>query len=257
MDAFLLSAGRGSRLSPLTDTRPKPLVELNGRPLIDRNLQCLKEIGCGRVIINTHYLPQMIYDFVGDGSKWGLEVIFSYEPVLLDSGGGLKNIFDFISTDKFVTWNADVFIDPLFSSAKDGFLQLLETSSRSTNPLISLLVKNKEEVLKLVKYEEEFSELKVDKCNNLVGFMGQSYSKFEEGSVDTNVFCGISIIRREISAYFPINKPIFSLTRDIFPLILSEKSLSAEEKIKVSYCNYYWNDIGTPARLNDASYNLK
>jgi NDP-sugar pyrophosphorylase family protein len=251
VDAFLLAAGLGTRLRPLTDHKPKPLIEVSGRPLIDRNLEILKKIGCNRVMINTHYLAEQIYEYVGDGSKWGLEIVYSYEKDLLDTGGGLKNIFEYLTSDYFITWNADVLIDPIFASSMDGFVDLKKTSEKSPRPIITLLVREEsEEVIK------SYGELIIDKDQNLIGFLGTNFRKVENSSKKV-IFCGISIMSREVYAYFPKDEPIFSLTKDIFPKILSDEKLQINGKINVSYCNCYWNDVGTPKSLELASYKLK
>lgn len=250
MDAFLLSAGKGTRLRPLTDNIPKPLVELSGRPLIDRNLSLLKAIGCNRVIVNTSYLAQKLIDYLGDGSKWGLEIVVSYEEELLDSGGGLKNIFDFIQTEKFITWNADVYIDPSFIDSKDGFAKLLEQSNKE-NVVMTLLVRKADESEK-----GNYSELIIDSDRNLIGIFGKKYQADIVDNISV-MFTGISILSKRIKAYFPNNLKIFSITKDTIPKILADNIGRNLDIINVSYCNCYWNDIGTPERLELASNNLK
>lgn len=257
MDAFLLSAGKGTRLRPLTDTVPKPLIELCGKPLIAWNLECLKNVGCQRVIINTSYLAQQIFDFVGDGSKWGLEVLYSFEEELLDTGGGLKNIFNFITSERFITWNADVFIDPSFSKAEDGFKKLEAVAMSESKPIVSLLVRSEEQ-----ENISEYGVLEIDEDDNLVGFLGKSYLDSSAGvqkpsSVRKVMFAGISIMSTDVGAYFPDGRKQFSLTKDMFPAILADNSIRRDNRIKVTSCNYYWNDIGTPKRLESASYKLK
>ena len=257
MDAFLLSAGKGTRLRPLTDTLPKPLIELGGKPLIAWNLECLKNIGCLRVIINTSYLAQQIFDFVGDGSKWGLEVLYSYEEELLDTGGGLKNIFNFITSTHFITWNADVFVDPNFSKAEDGFKKLEAVAMSESRPIVSLLVRSEDQ-----ENIAEYGELQIDEQDNLIGFLGKNYLGSPEEVMNVSqvrkvMFAGISIMSTKVRSYFPENKAQFSLTKDMFPEILADNNLRRDNRIKVSTCNYYWNDIGTTERLKSASYKLK
>ena len=251
MDAFLLSAGLGTRLRPLTNTTPKPMIELAGKPLIAWNLESLKNIGCSRVVINTSYLAQQIIDFVSDGSKWGLEVIYSYEEELLDTGGGLKNIFNFIRSENFITWNADVFVDPKFSIEADGFIKLESQHNKDKAPIITILVRGEDQ-----ENISEYGELLVDSANNLVGFLGTRFFE-DRRQVSKVMFAGISIMSKRIQQYFPTESLKFSITSDIFPKILLDSSLEEGEKIRVSYCNHYWNDVGTPQRLDLASNKLK
>lgn len=112
MKAMILAAGMGTRLKPLTDNRPKCLMPLAGRPLIEWTLSWLKGHGVTECIINLHYLPEQVKDFVGDGSRFGLEVHYSFEPVLLGTAGAVKKMADFfdepfylIYGDNFSQWN--------------------------------------------------------------------------------------------------------------------------------------------------------
>jgi NDP-sugar pyrophosphorylase family protein len=84
-----LAAGVGSRLRPYTNHLPKPMLEIDGRPILDYNLQLLAEAGFDRVVLNLHYLPDVIRAYVGTGARWGIDVRFSEEAVLLGTAGAL------------------------------------------------------------------------------------------------------------------------------------------------------------------------
>jgi NDP-sugar pyrophosphorylase family protein len=110
--AMILAAGMGTRLRPKTDHRPKCLMPLAGRPLIEWTLHWLKEHNVTECVINLHYLPKQVEEFVGDGSQFGLEVHYSLEPVLLGTAGALKKVerffdepFYMIYGDNFSQWN--------------------------------------------------------------------------------------------------------------------------------------------------------
>ena len=90
MKAMILAAGLGTRLRPLTNTIPKPLLPIAGTPLIVWNLLLLKRYGFHDVVINLHHLGPMIEQAVGNGSRYGLRIIYSREPAILGTGGGLK-----------------------------------------------------------------------------------------------------------------------------------------------------------------------
>src|SRR5207302_1318137 len=90
MKAMILAAGLGTRLRPLTDTRPKALVELNGRPLLEITLSRLREFGIHEVIVNVHHFADMIVDYLKSHDNFGMRIEVSREDVLLDTGGGLK-----------------------------------------------------------------------------------------------------------------------------------------------------------------------
>jgi NDP-sugar pyrophosphorylase family protein len=109
---MILAAGMGTRLRPMTDNRPKCLMPLAGRPLIEWTLRWLKEHNITECIINLHYLPEQVEEFVGDGSQFGIDVHYSFEPVLLGTAGALKKVerffdepFYMIYGDNFSQWN--------------------------------------------------------------------------------------------------------------------------------------------------------
>ncbi len=100
--AFILGAGMGKRLRPYTDSMPKPLVPLWGKPLLFYILDRLIMYGFERFIINTHHAHEAYTRFFPD-SKWrGKPIVFRYEPSLLDTGGGLKNIEDLLLEDEAI-----------------------------------------------------------------------------------------------------------------------------------------------------------
>ena len=83
MKAFMLAAGLGKRLLPLTQDKPKPLLEVGGIPLIQRNLLKLKESNISEVVINVHYLGEQIINFLGDGSDYVMTISYSIEKIYL------------------------------------------------------------------------------------------------------------------------------------------------------------------------------
>jgi len=113
--AMVLSAGYGQRLRPLTSNKPKPLLPVAGEPIIHKVLRLLKKEGFERAVINLHYLGEMIRESVGDGSSFGLDVIFSEEPELLGTGGGIKAAQRHLGDDTFLVINADVLTDAALS----------------------------------------------------------------------------------------------------------------------------------------------
>ncbi len=102
--AFILGAGLGTRLRPLTDVFPKPLVPLFHKPLAMWAVEACEAAGCRRFAINTHHLPEK---WVGFGA--GRDVTFFHEPILLETGGGLKNIENWIEDGSLLIHNGDIF----------------------------------------------------------------------------------------------------------------------------------------------------
>jgi NDP-sugar pyrophosphorylase family protein len=90
--AILLAAGRGKRQRPYTDEVPKPLLPVRGRTTLDYVLSAVRCAGVARVCIVTHHLEQQIFDFVGNGSTWNLEVTFSHQNELRGNGDALLSV---------------------------------------------------------------------------------------------------------------------------------------------------------------------
>lgn len=111
MKAFVLGAGLGTRLRPLTERRPKPLVPLFGKPLITFALDHLIASGATSFAVNTHHRPEAYATLLGGDSYRGYPLAFRHEPVLLDTGGGIKNVEDLIGGEPFVVYNGDVLAD--------------------------------------------------------------------------------------------------------------------------------------------------
>jgi NDP-sugar pyrophosphorylase family protein len=105
MKAMVLAAGLGTRLRPLTEDKPKCLVPLAGRPLIGWTLEWLRRAGVTECVINLHYLPEKVQQFVGDGSGYGLRVTYSYEPELLGTAGAVNKVASFFDTPFYVIYS--------------------------------------------------------------------------------------------------------------------------------------------------------
>lgn len=107
--AFILGAGLGTRLRPLTDRLPKPLVPLFHRPLAAWALDACERAGIHRFAINTHHLPEAWDDFSGLPENRGRDITLFHEPVLLETGGGLANIASWIEDKPLLVHNGDIF----------------------------------------------------------------------------------------------------------------------------------------------------
>ena len=106
--AMVLAAGIGKRLRPITVTTPKPLVEVGGRTLIDRALDRLEGAGVDTVVVNVHYLPDLVRVHVGRRRRPGI-VISDERDRLLDTGGGIAKALPLLGDDPFFVLNADSF----------------------------------------------------------------------------------------------------------------------------------------------------
>ena len=109
--AFVLGAGFGTRLRPLTEDLPKPLVPIFQKPLITFALDHLIQTGITRFIVNTHRLPRC-FELCFPSSRYaGHPLRFVNEPVLLGTGGGIKNVQSLLGTEPFIVYSGDIFTD--------------------------------------------------------------------------------------------------------------------------------------------------
>jgi len=121
MRAMILAAGRGERMRPLTDTLPKPLLEVQGKALILWHIEKLVKNGFKTIVINIAHLGYKIPELLGDGSKWGVEILYSDEQTIgaLESAGGIKKALPLLGDAPFLVVNGDVFCDYEFENDFD------------------------------------------------------------------------------------------------------------------------------------------
>ena len=105
--AMIRAAGLGSRMMPLTATRPKPLIEVAGTTLLDHVLDQLRAAGVGRIVVNVHYLAEQIEAHLARHAADFAVTISDERALLLDTGGGLVKTKDLIPDDPFFCVNAD------------------------------------------------------------------------------------------------------------------------------------------------------
>jgi MurNAc alpha-1-phosphate uridylyltransferase len=112
INIFVLAAGRGKRMRPLTDRTPKALLQVAGKPLIVHHLERISEQGFTHVVINHAHLGGQIIDELGSGEKFGLDISYSAEPEgALETAGGIVNALPLIRSDLFIVLNADIWTD--------------------------------------------------------------------------------------------------------------------------------------------------
>jgi MurNAc alpha-1-phosphate uridylyltransferase len=138
---MILAAGLGTRLRPLTDTCPKPLLPVGGVPVIFRTLDMVAAAGIPRAVINVHYLAEMLEQAVLAhiaAKRWqGLEVQFSREDTLLETGGGLKKAAPLLQRDEVLVINSDA----MWHDMRDPLLHPLMAAwqARPEGALLSLV----------------------------------------------------------------------------------------------------------------------
>lgn len=111
MNVMILAAGLGLRMRPLTEHLPKPLLEVGGRALIEHQLYAFARAGFSRAVVNIHYLAAQMMSRIGDGSRYGIEVVYSPEDALLGTAGGIRRALPLLGKAPFAVVNADIYTD--------------------------------------------------------------------------------------------------------------------------------------------------
>ncbi|HEY6530268.1 MAG TPA: nucleotidyltransferase family protein [Cellvibrionaceae bacterium] len=218
--AMIFAAGEGRRMLPLTAQTPKPLLPLGDSHLIGQNLRHLAAAGVREVIVNTAYLGAQIQAALGDGSGWGLKIIYSPEPYPLETGGALLHALELLHSEPFILLNADVLCAyPL--------LQLCRHSLPVGALGHLILVPNPP--------QHEQGDFAFDKKGVITA----------AASGPKLTFSGISLLHPELISHYPNARQVFPL-REAFAWAIAEGRLTAERY------DGLWLDVGTPARLGEA-----
>jgi len=240
---MILAAGLGTRLRPLTDSRPKALVEIAGRTLLEITLSRLRAVGVREVIINVHHFANMILDYLKTNDDFGMRIEVSREEVLLDTGGGLKKAAYFFLEDSnrfekpFIVHNVDVI------SAID--LQSMVQFHTENQALATLAVQDRETSRYLL-----FDE-RLQLCGRRSGRDQETEVVRSSQQVQALAFSGIHVISPRLFAMM--------IEEGVFSIITSYLRLAAHgEKILAFRADeYYWRDLGRPDNVMQAAQDLK
>lgn len=231
MKAMILAAGLGTRLRPLTNTTPKPLLPVGGTPLIIWNLLLLRAYGIREVIINLHYLGNVIEEAIGDGSRWDMQVRYSHEPTLLGTGGGLKAAEWFFEQHPFLVINGDTLIEL-------NVKELIEFH-RTHGGVATLVLRDDPNAA-------QWGAVESDTHNRIFRINGQGMSQAElTGPLVERMFAGVHILHPSLLQDAHEGRP--------FSIIDSyTNELAHGSKIFGFLHAAYWSDIGTVARYVQA-----
>jgi MurNAc alpha-1-phosphate uridylyltransferase len=110
--AMIFAAGRGERMRPLSDATPKPLLRIGGKMLIEHHLEKLAAAGVDEIVVNTSHLAEQFPAALGDGSRWGVRIHYSYEGEKpLETGGGIRHALALLGDAPFIGVAADIISD--------------------------------------------------------------------------------------------------------------------------------------------------
>lgn len=228
MEGFILAAGLGTRLRPLTDDRPKALVEVGGVTLLEHTIHRLEAAEIRHIVVNVHHFADKVIDFIGSHT-WQARIDVSDErELLLDTGGGLKKAAPLFSgKDNVLVHNVDIL--------SDIDLCDVERRHREQGNLVTLCVSRRE-----TKRMLEF-----DESGRLIDRAAIHYPLPTTHSV--LAFSGISVVSPELFALLPeATSP--------YPVIDEYIRLSREGHRIGSYVHSpdHWLDVGKPETLEMA-----
>lgn len=212
---MILAAGRGARLKPLTDSMPKPLVQVKNKPLIVYHLEKLAKMNISEVVINVWHLGYKIKQYLGNGSAWGLHIVYSEEEILLETGGGICKALPLLGDQDFILINGDVF-------TQYDFGQLLAINL-ATKKLLGHLV------------------LVPNPNYKLVGDYGVDTEGFAT-QIPTYTYAGLAKLSPNLFKTESVRK--FRLP-ELFVETMPQKKIGAE------LYQGFWYDVGTIERLKE------
>ncbi|WP_234087140.1 N-acetylmuramate alpha-1-phosphate uridylyltransferase MurU [Azonexus sp. R2A61] len=225
MKAFILAAGRGERMRPLTDHTPKPLLVAGGKPLIVWHLEKLAAAGFREVLINHAHLGAQIEQALGDGSQWGLRIAYSPEPPgALETAGGIAQALPLLGDQPFLVVNGDIWCDINF----EHFLP--STAGFSSGPAHLLMVANP------AHHRGGDFSLDGDKV------------VFAQGE-QTLTYAGIGVFSPSFFKDVPVGQPL--KLRPLLDAAIAAGTLRGER-----YAGR-WVDVGTPERLAELDAELR
>ena len=224
MKAMIFAAGVGSRLRELTKDTPKCLMSLGTETILEHVVGQLKRAGVSYIVINVHHHAEKVIQFVQSHKNFGLEVTFSREQTLLDTGGGLKNVKQhFVGEKEFLIHNADIYCE--------ADLNEIVHSHRKNNSVATVAV--------MKRPSKRGLYLSPDRA--LVGWTEENTQPPPHSEVFG--FCGISVGCSELFEYMD-DESAFSIIRPFL------KAARATGRVKGEVLsNTEWLDIGTPEQL--------
>ncbi len=227
MKAVVLAGGFGTRLRPLSCSRPKTLFPLANQPLIDYTLQNLADGGVDTIILSVYYMAENIVRYLGP-TKYNMGILYSREQRPLGKGGGIKNAEDLLNDEPFIVINGDIITD-LNLRRLIGFHE--EKGGLATIALSQVMDPSR------------YGSVELDRDGRIIRFV----EKPEPGMAPSNLInAGIYVLEPEVLDYMPSGKK-FDTEVEVFPVLAQERRLFGFE------FHGYWTDIGVPEEYLNAN----
>ena len=224
MKAMILAAGLGNRMRPLTLYTPKPLLEVGGKPLIVWHIEKLKNIGVTEIIINSAWLADKLIGALGDGSKFGVRILWTREDEGLVLACGIINALPLLGDKPFILVNGDVWTTMDF------------------------------EPLRHIKLGEDLAHLffvenpKQHPEGDFTLLNGRAFNFDQKIEGENLTFSGVSVIDPQLFKGLEAGK------RPLAPLL---KQAMLDEKISAEKLQGVWVDVGIPVRLMELDLQIR
>jgi dTDP-glucose pyrophosphorylase/predicted transcriptional regulator len=211
---FIMAGGFGKRLAPLTDSCPKPLLKVGTKPILETIIEQFAEAGFYRIYISTHYLPEKIVEYFGDGSKWNVSIEYVHEQTPLGTGGALGLLPKNIPKLPIIMMNGD-----LLTKIDFGVLLKYHTNQ---NAIATMCVREYE-------YQVPYGVVEVSD-NKISGMIEKPTHRYL-------VNAGIYVIDHEVLGSVGVNEKVDMPT-------LIERQFAKSLPVVAFPVHEYWLDIG-------------
>jgi mannose-1-phosphate guanylyltransferase len=228
---ILLVGGFGTRLKPLTDESPKPMLPVAGLPVTEHQILAAKKAGIHTLVLATSYLSDIFTPYFGDGSKWGMKILYAVEKEPLGTGGAIANAAQLLGSDEpIVIFNGDVLSR---HSIADQIAFHVAKKADATLHLID------------VADARAFGCVPTDQDGRVTAFLEKM-----DNPVTNSINAGCYVFSPEVIDQIPLGK-VISVERETFPaLVASGRPVYGYKE------QSYWLDVGTPAALFKGSRDL-
>ena len=228
---ILLVGGFGTRLMPLTKNTPKPMLTIAGLPVTEHQLAMARKAGITTVVLATSYLSELFTPYFGDGSKWGMKLLYAVEEIPLGTGGAIANAASMLDTDEsIVVLNGDVL------SSHNVSEQIRQHELNESDVTIHLTA---------VEDARAYGCVPTDADGRVTAFLEKM-----DRPITNNINAGCYVFSSNIVNSIPKNQ-IISVEREIFPQLISTHT-----RVFSYIDDSYWLDIGTPMALLKGSRDL-
>jgi len=236
LEAVLLVGGQGTRLRPLTVTTPKPMLPVAGVPCTEHQIARAREAGVTRVILGTSYRPEVFSEHFGDGSRFGVELVYATEDVPLGTGGAIRHVAPLLQSgpdDPVLVFNGDVLSGHDIAGQVRGW--------REYEADVSIY-------LTRVEDPRAYGLVTTDAQGRVLQFLEKPATA--EECITDQINAGCYVFRRSVIDTIPNGRPV-SVERETFPGLLTSGA-----KVIGFVDDGYWLDLGTPLAFVQGSRDL-